>query len=118
MKIYEKRRNSFDFINKKGIYFLFRDGVIVYVGQSKNIGNRIFAHKRGKKSKLQPAKKFTHYGFLENDLCDKDMCDIEAYHIIKYKPEYNIMIPKNSFCNLCYVKDLKWKNHLNFTLTH
>lgn len=107
MKLYIKRYNSFEFLNKKGIYFLFRNNIVVYIGQSINIGNRIFAHKRGKKSKLQPRKQFTHYGFMEYDLNHKDMCELEAKFIISHKPEYNIMIPKNSFVSFPYLKDLR-----------
>lgn len=38
-------RHSADESYLRGIYFLFKEGVVVYIGQSKNVLSRISAHK-------------------------------------------------------------------------
>lgn len=106
LMMFERKYNPLEFVGKKGIYFLINEKEIVYVGQSTNIGNRIFSHKNGKKSKKQPCKKFTHYTFLELDSDYDEFCRVEGHYIIKYRPKYNITIPKNTITKTTFVKDL------------
>lgn len=68
-----------------GVYFLFRDGEVVYVGQSINIASRVYSHiKEGKKD-------FDCYSFFECSC--KDLDRLEAALICKFDPEYNATIP-------------------------
>jgi hypothetical protein len=64
-----------------GIYFLFSDGKIVYVGQSVCIENRVRAHY------TEDQKEFDSYARV---LCDaKDLDVFESAYIIKFQPIYN-----------------------------
>lgn len=74
---------SYKVHNCIGIYFLYKDDELVYIGQSKNIGLRIYdGHVRGK------AKDFDSYKFVEiSD--DYNINKIERLLIEKYLPTYN-----------------------------
>lgn len=63
-----------------GIYFLVRDGVVVYVGQSKNVHRRINDHKSG--------KEFDRINVIE--CLEKDLDQLEALYIKKFRPLLNI----------------------------
>lgn len=81
-----------------GVYALVRDGVVVYVGQSKRMLTRVSAHKSnwGKKSVpawLPPSCRgilFDEVHVLPCRIEDLDI--IEARMINLYKPRYNIKI--------------------------
>ena len=81
-----------------GVYALVRDGVVVYVGQSKRMLTRVSAHKSnwGKKSVpawLPPSCRgilFDEVHVLPCRIEDLDV--IEARMINLYKPRYNIKI--------------------------
>lgn len=65
-----------------GIYFLFKDDDIVYIGQSVNIHQRVTTHKNNQQ------KDFDSYSYV---LCDKeDLMMYETAYLIKFKPKYNI----------------------------
>jgi len=68
-----------------GIYFLIKDNSVVYVGQSKNMVERIHAHARD--------KDFDSYYFLEVD--SNELNNFEAMYITLYQPEYNKIFPKS-----------------------
>jgi excinuclease UvrABC nuclease subunit len=68
--------------NKCGIYFLFRRGVLVYIGQSTNIYSRIIQHeKEGKKEFDSFCYQLCHINLLNSE---------EEFLIKKYTPEYNL----------------------------
>ena len=94
MRVHKRTTKTFDFFHKRGIYFLINERKIVYVGHSINIGNRIISHKKGKRSKKAPLKKWTHFCFFES-YCD-NLEELEAFYILKHLPIYNLQIPKNS----------------------
>lgn len=73
--IVEKATN---YNNACGVYFLVKNGEIVYVGQSINIANRITAHRD---------KDFDDVSFI---LCEPNNLNIlETLYILAYQPKYN-----------------------------
>lgn len=64
-----------------GIYFLIRDGEIVYVGQSVNVYTRIADHMR--------TREFTHTHVHECDVSEMD--GLEEYYISLLQPIENIL---------------------------
>lgn len=69
----------------KGIYYLYRDNIVVYVGQSSSCEKRATSHLEN--------KDFDEYEIVE--VTDEPLNEIEAREIVKYKPEYNKSLPKN-----------------------
>ena len=68
-----------------GVYLLVRDGVVVYIGQSKNVYSRIAAHTQG------AAFEFDAF---EVELCaPEELLYEEARLIDKHMPRENKMIP-------------------------
>lgn len=64
-----------------GIYFLIKEDVIVYIGQSINLAARLLEHER--------TKDFDSYTFIP---CDSaQLPDMEALYILKFKPSLNYM---------------------------
>lgn len=64
-----------------GVYFLFVDGEVVYVGQSVDMLGRISRHRR-------EGKKFDAFGMIE---CEKkDMDELERVYIRAFVPEWNL----------------------------
>ena len=71
-----------------GIYFLIRDGEIVYVGQSTcNILERIARHTRD--------KVFDSFTVIHMT-SDVDLDRLEAEYVYQLNPEYNKTMPRNS----------------------
>ena len=71
-------------INKvRGVYFLFDDDELVYIGQSENILSRIASHLND--------KRFDSYNFIECQYGNLDA--LEAKYILKYNPKYNKTLP-------------------------
>ncbi len=71
-----------------GIYHLKSNGVVVYVGQTKNIRNRIAQHL------YNSDKEFDDIDFFEVD--DELLNDAEAREIVHFKPKYNKLLPSSS----------------------
>lgn len=70
-----------------GIYWLYKNDEIVYVGKSKNIIKRISEHF----DKID----FNYFNYVK--ICEtKSLNNIEAYFIYKLKPKYNKMITINT----------------------
>lgn len=80
-----------------GVYFLFNEEKIVYVGMSKNIYSRVFTHDH--------AGRFDAFNFIR---CPPEKCrDIEIYYIQKYKPTLNIVgIDEEFFDTRCKTYNL------------
>lgn len=85
-------------ILRAGVYALVRDGVVVYVGQSKKMLARIAAHKSNWGRKAQPAwMPASLRGVLFDEAyvlpCRvEDLDELEAAMIDLYKPRYNIKL--------------------------
>jgi ADP-ribose pyrophosphatase YjhB (NUDIX family) len=65
------------------IYFLIRNGTVVYVGETTRLGNRIRAHKNDK------AKSFNSFKAIEAPLDTGERMARESLFIEKFLPEYN-----------------------------
>ena len=69
-----------------GIYILLSLDEIVYVGQSVNVGRRLEEHWNELK------KDFNRYFVIR---CERENLNkLEAYYILRFRPKYNIAIPK------------------------
>lgn len=65
-----------------GVYFLFYQDILVYVGQSVDIDSRLLSH--------FTTKAFDRYSYIV--LSEDELDDVENYYINKYKPIYNSKI--------------------------
>ena len=86
--------NASNFLHKGGeycgVYFLICDDEIVYVGKSVNIKSRLDQHSMDEHRN----KNFNKYYVV---LCDpKEVNSLEAYYILKFRPKYNIAIPRGA----------------------
>lgn len=63
----------------RGVYFLFLNDEIVYVGQSTNIHLRVQQHRD---------KEFNRVFYQEVPI-EMDLLAIEKYYILKFRPRYN-----------------------------
>jgi len=92
--LYDRQTEEKNLINKIGIYILLLKDTIVYVGQSKSLGNRITRHKKGKAGRY---KKFDRYGIF---LCmEENLLKLESQVMYKYTPLHNISISCNKVCS-------------------
>jgi len=72
-------------IGYAGIYFLIDCDEIVYVGQSHDVKSRLSTHSNSNKN-------FNKYYFIK---CQpEELNRLEAYYILKFRPKYNISLPK------------------------
>ena len=79
--VIKNKKLLIDDIRKIGVYFLIRNNIIVYVGQSFHVYQRLTLHV------IEKLKNFDSFFFLE---CREDeIDDLESYFIVKYSPEYN-----------------------------
>lgn len=62
------------------VYFLTRNDEIVYVGQTRNLTNRLLAHEKD--------KSFDRVFFIECDL--QTVNETERHYIDRFSPEYNV----------------------------
>lgn len=72
----------------KGIYFLYDDDELVYIGQSVCVLRRLFDHLAEQNIHLK--KKFNKMFFIRTDESDELRRKTEANLIRFYKPKYNI----------------------------
>lgn len=71
-------------LNKSGVYFLFNaNDEIIYIGKSKNIGDRLFAS-ISDRSKYSPKKVWV---YITNNVAEASI--LEPYFISKFKPIAN-----------------------------
>lgn len=89
---------------RSGVYALAKDGVIIYVGKSKSLYQRIYSHKHVAKRASQgksipdwlPIKGFT-FDQVFVRVCHVDQLDaLEAEMINLYKPKYNSKLKNNA----------------------
>jgi len=75
-------------ISFSGIYFLFLNKEIVYIGQSENIEKRVFQHLSRRKII------FDEWNYIKYP---KELLNTkEADYILEYKPKYNNSIPSQN----------------------
>ena len=76
----------------QGVYFLYDNGQLVYIGQTNDIFRRISEHSRGMVKKGQPIKQFDDWAYIE---CDDEQrrLALEALLIHLTHPKYNDDIP-------------------------
>lgn len=72
-----------------GVYFLFQNNEIVYIGSSMNIETRLQTHKNENK------KIFESYSFIEFPV--EQILEKELEYFLLYKPKYNKALPNNNF---------------------
>lgn len=84
-----------------GVYFLFYNDVLVYVGQSTNVEKRLMSH--------FSSKVFDKYHYIK---CDEDrLLEVEKHYIDKFKPFYNGTNNKSPIVeSMTYV----WNNNIIF----
>jgi len=70
-----------------GIYILWQDSELIYIGQSKNLHDRIAAHKAEYNRKKNTTFQATHVTVFEFEPVYLD--SIEYFWIKKYRPKYN-----------------------------
>jgi len=94
---------SISLSNRTGIYFLIRDGRVVYVGQSVDVWSRI-AHHAGANRHI-----FDSYAF---EPCSRDeLNDLESEYIMALKPVGNMGAPLSErYATLKMIKRLKGIN--------
>ena len=68
-----------------GIYFFFKNDIIVYIGQSINVESRVVAHTKN--------KEFDSWNYIKVDSIDLN--EVESTYILEYQPKYNKTIPFN-----------------------
>jgi hypothetical protein len=79
----EANRQSINtFIEKAYIYYLYNNGICVYIGQTFNVSRRLKEH-------LHTKKIFNEIAFFEVNAFEVDR--IERILINRYRPKYNIM---------------------------
>lgn len=109
------RENTKEYNDKSGIYALLYNDEIIYIGQSKRVGQRLKRHRNAQQQLNDMAYKIKEeqkkdvyiyrdlsiefYNFIlahQNEiyflvfLCPiEDLDKIEEYYITKYKPKYN-----------------------------
>ena len=83
---------------KIGVYFLYKNDDLVYIGQSINIFNRLYSH-------VENGKDFDFYSFVKCDT-QKEAETFERYLINKYKPILNKRIWSKDIENID--KSIEW----------
>jgi len=80
-------------LRSEGLYFLYKDGKIVYIGVSKNVYVRILEHSFEDKKDFDSLKVLTHNqdaGFIVLEI-------MEVFLINRLTPKYNKLVVKDIF---------------------
>jgi hypothetical protein len=83
-------RTQYEALQKKGVYFLYgRDGLLLYVGQTKNFYTRLNQHLAGRdhSDRFNTDINFIDLYFVEDDYLREIY---ETYAIHTFKPVYNV----------------------------
>lgn len=94
---YRSKKNSrnrkFFFVENvlvRGIYFLYKDNEVVYIGKSDdNVMRRVCEHFQG------ASKDFDSFAIIPYPVSPAQLNNIETRLIMKYQPRYNIMKKKD-----------------------
>lgn len=74
-----------------GVYFLLNMDEIVYVGKSVDVARRLEEHWKMEENP-KTAKDWNRYFVIR---CEpEDLSRLEAYYILRFRPRYNIAVPK------------------------
>lgn len=73
-------------IRTEGIYLLYSNDELIYIGQSKFCERRIYEHLK--------TKMFDEYKIIRKE--EESLNELEACAIVLLKPKYNKSIPKNN----------------------
>lgn len=74
---------------RSGIYILFYQGDVVYVGQSVYVEERISVAAKSD-------KRFDSYAVIEcSNMTEQEIADLQAEYIVEYNPIYNTTLPTN-----------------------
>lgn len=78
---------SFPDKNMFCVYFLKKDGEIVYVGQTMDMKARVYKHNHSR---------YISFDSVEYTITNKcNVNNLETYYILKYKPFHNSSLPAN-----------------------
>lgn len=72
----------------KGVYFLFQNDTVVYIGKSNDIYRRIYEHSSGRAK--GPKKDFDSWEYVKFD-DEESMARFESACIHAFRPKYNIV---------------------------
>ena len=73
----------------KGVYFMLKGSLVVYIGKSQCISSRISEHMYGDNKKL-PGKQYDKIKYLKlNKISKKNLKIVEEAFIKLFKPKYN-----------------------------
>jgi len=75
----------FHYLNIHGVYILYLDKNIIYIGDSINIGSRLKAHIFSNSSSKKEVTKVDIIRFKD----DENSLEVEAQLITEFKPKYN-----------------------------
>ena len=78
---FKKNKTKFQIPKTKGIYFLWDNEELVYIGQSNDIIKRLIDHRDDER------KSFTDYSYIETD---RPLKDVETFLIQLYSPRDNL----------------------------
>lgn len=84
-----------------GIYFLYNDDELVYIGKSQNIFQRIGSHIK------EGIKEFNNWDYQEIDN-ENERSELEGYLINVFKPKYNEKMEYNS---IFYCRRINHQRH-------
>jgi hypothetical protein len=90
-----KYNNKKDCTSNSGIYFLWQDDIIVYIGISQNIHERLYS---GRDPHFE-MKKFNYYSFVEIQKENEYLNKLEFVLINFFNPIDNSMMRKQIFLN-------------------
>lgn len=90
--------------NTRGVYFLYDQKELVYIGQSKHMIHRIYDHIN------QKTKQFDSYKLINVSKKD-NLTMIEDFYIRKHKPKYN----KANAIEIPYKKSIKRPQVLKYS---
>ena len=88
---------------KKGIYFLYKNSQLVYIGKTKNLYQRLNDHLKNDN------KIFDTYKFIEITNNETNIVEIETFFIQKFQPLYNKLKKKKTKRN----SKLEYKKYKN-----
>lgn len=78
-------------ILRSGVYILVYRGVAIYIGKSKRMLHRLYAHRtKGDKPSWHPVKSFTFDQIFILPVHVDRLDEVEAQMIDLYKPRYNV----------------------------
>jgi len=98
-------------LRKAGLYFLYKDHELVYIGVSKNVYVRILEHSFENKKEFDSVKTL-----IATDSINHTMTElIEVFLIHNLKPTYNKMIVQSKFTYFCTLPSIASKELLGGT---